>query len=124
VAGVKTQARLERDGLIRPGRTRSSAIRSSTPPTPSATAPGGRSPTGGRWSSTTRTFRSDVSSWEPFGLELLRQFAGQSELNLVFAPHIRLFEGRRRRTDALRELAGSRRARTSTSTWAGRGPWT
>jgi hypothetical protein len=105
VAGLKTRSRLERDGLIRPGANEiigypkfeaADAIRDRT------------------WRPFADHrpvvlynphFRDDVSSWAQFGPRLLEQFARQSELNLVFAPHIRLFEGRRRQAATRRALA-------------------
>lgn len=38
-------------------------------------------------------FDADLSSWPPFGMEILRAFAAQDRFNLIFAPHVRLFEG-------------------------------
>jgi hypothetical protein len=39
-------------------------------------------------------FSGGLSSWPRWGAEVLARFADQSEYNLVFAPHLRLFEGR------------------------------
>jgi hypothetical protein len=39
-------------------------------------------------------FSGSLSSWPRWGAEVLARFADQSDYNLVFAPHIRLFEGR------------------------------
>lgn len=37
-------------------------------------------------------FDVTISSWPAWGLKVLEHFAGQDDLNLIFAPHIRLFE--------------------------------
>lgn len=37
-------------------------------------------------------FDPELSSWPRFGLDILRAFAGQDRFNLIFAPHMRLFE--------------------------------
>ena len=39
-------------------------------------------------------FDPRLSSWPRWGLEILRTFSRQSHFNLIFAPHMRLFEGR------------------------------
>jgi len=39
-------------------------------------------------------FSPKVSSWPLWGLEVLRAFAGQQRYNLIFAPHLRLFDSR------------------------------
>ena len=36
-------------------------------------------------------FSKDLSSWEEFGLELLEAFSKRPDINVIFAPHIRLF---------------------------------
>lgn len=36
-------------------------------------------------------FASSLSSWPEFGLELLNAFAKRTDMNFIFAPHIRLF---------------------------------
>ena len=38
---------------------------------------------------------SQLGSWDVIGLEVLRSFAAQDEFNLIFAPHIRLFDDRK-----------------------------
>ena len=38
-------------------------------------------------------FDPSISSWPRWGLEVLQQFADQDRFNLIFAPHIRLFDG-------------------------------
>ncbi|GBQ26491.1 sensor domain-containing protein [Gluconacetobacter azotocaptans] len=40
-------------------------------------------------------FSRKLSSWHRFGLKVLDYFATQDQYNLVFAPHYRLFDGRR-----------------------------
>ncbi len=37
-------------------------------------------------------FAPDLSSWEPFGRELLETFSKRTDMNVIFAPHIRLFQ--------------------------------
>jgi hypothetical protein len=39
-------------------------------------------------------FVARLSSWPRWGADVLSQFADQTDYNLVFAPHLRLFEGR------------------------------
>lgn len=39
-------------------------------------------------------FDARLSSWPRWGAEILASFAAQSDFNLIFAPHLRLFEGR------------------------------
>ena len=39
-------------------------------------------------------FSAAISSWPSWGPRILASFAAQDEYNLVFAPHLRLFEGR------------------------------
>ncbi len=39
-------------------------------------------------------FNPQQSSWEPLGRQVLEFFAHNDQYNLVFAPHVRLFEGR------------------------------
>lgn len=38
-------------------------------------------------------FDAKLSSWPAWGAQILATFAGQDRYNLIFAPHIRLFEG-------------------------------
>ena len=38
-------------------------------------------------------FHPDLSSWRRFGARVLEQFAASPDYNLIFAPHVRLFEG-------------------------------
>lgn len=38
-------------------------------------------------------FDPRISSWPAWGMQILEQFAAQDRYNLVFAPHIRLFDG-------------------------------
>ena len=42
-------------------------------------------------------FRRKLGSWDAFGEAVLDQFADSGEYNLIFAPHLRLFEGASRR---------------------------
>lgn len=37
-------------------------------------------------------FDADLSSWPRFGTDILHAFAAQDRFNLIFAPHVRLFE--------------------------------
>jgi CDP-glycerol glycerophosphotransferase (TagB/SpsB family) len=37
---------------------------------------------------------SDLGSWERFGPEVLKAFAGQDRYNLIVAPHVRLLDGK------------------------------
>jgi len=45
-------------------------------------------------------FHRKLSSWPRFGFEVLEQFAASRAYNLVFAPHVRLFDGAPRRVRA------------------------
>lgn len=36
-------------------------------------------------------FASKLSSWDEFGIDLLKAFAARKDMNFIFAPHIRLF---------------------------------
>ena len=36
-------------------------------------------------------FCRDLSSWEPFGQQLLESFSRTADFNFIFAPHMRLF---------------------------------
>jgi hypothetical protein len=38
-------------------------------------------------------FQAGLSSWPDAGLDVLRQFAASKDYNLIFAPHLRLFDG-------------------------------
>ncbi len=38
-------------------------------------------------------FEPTLSSWENFGLDLLKGFSKQRNMNFIFAPHVRLFSG-------------------------------
>ena len=38
-------------------------------------------------------FKARISSWPTQGLKVLEAFAADSRYNLIFAPHIRLFDG-------------------------------
>jgi hypothetical protein len=40
-------------------------------------------------------FHRELSSWRRFGMDVLKQFAGSTDYNLIFAPHVRLFDGAR-----------------------------
>ncbi|WP_375427563.1 CDP-glycerol glycerophosphotransferase family protein [uncultured Sphingomonas sp.] len=42
-----------------------------------------------------------LSSWERWGASILRQFAADRRYNLIFAPHVKLFEGKRRPAEKL-----------------------
>jgi len=108
VAGGKTRARLERDGLIRPD---ASAIVGY----PKFEAADAMRDSAWRPFANDRPvvlynphFREDVSSWPTLGPVMLEQFAAQRELKLIFAPHVRLFDDRRRRAEGLRRLAAFR----------------
>lgn len=48
-------------------------------------------------------FSSRLSSWERFGNRILAFFAQQDRYNLIFAPHIRLFDRNREAGEALRQ---------------------
>jgi hypothetical protein len=50
-------------------------------------------------------FSKRLSSWPAMGLDVIRQFAADDRFNLVVAPHIRLYDNRRRRAAMERELA-------------------
>lgn len=50
-------------------------------------------------------FSERLSSWPGMGMDILRQFAADDRFNLIFAPHIRLFDNRRKRAAAERRLA-------------------
>ncbi len=44
---------------------------------------------------------ASLSSWGTMGPPVLRQFAADPRYNLIFAPHVKLFDGRKRAADAL-----------------------
>ncbi|MGC4251921.1 MAG: hypothetical protein QM605_10805 [Sphingobium sp.] len=51
-------------------------------------------------------FRRSLSSWDRFGRDVIRWFAGQDRYNLVVAPHVRLFaDARQSEIDAVMRLA-------------------
>lgn len=50
-------------------------------------------------------FSKRLSSWPTMGLDVIRQFANDDRFNLIVAPHIRLYDNRRRRAAMERELA-------------------
>ncbi|MEE4452741.1 glycosyl transferase [Novosphingobium resinovorum] len=50
-------------------------------------------------------FSRKLSSWGEMGLDVIRQFARDDRFNLIVAPHIRMYDDRRRRERAERELA-------------------
>ncbi|BAV64494.1 hypothetical protein [Sphingobium cloacae] len=51
-------------------------------------------------------FRRSLSSWDRFGRDIIRWFAGQDRYNLVVAPHVRLFaDARQEEVDAVSQLA-------------------
>jgi hypothetical protein len=50
-------------------------------------------------------FSKRLSSWLGMGLDVIRQFAADDRFNLIVAPHIRLYDNRRRRAAMERELA-------------------
>jgi hypothetical protein len=51
-------------------------------------------------------FKSDLSSWPQEGLRVLEQFAGDDRYNLIFAPHVRLFDGEHPDRERLAAFAG------------------
>ncbi len=50
-------------------------------------------------------FKHGIGSWPDQGLKVLEAFAGDSRFNLIFAPHIRLFDGDPRARAALAPFA-------------------
>ncbi|AXB76028.1 glycosyl transferase [Novosphingobium sp. P6W] len=50
-------------------------------------------------------FSKRLSSWPEMGLDVIRQFARDDRFNLIVAPHIRLYDNRRRRARVERQLA-------------------
>ncbi|WP_235037764.1 MULTISPECIES: CDP-glycerol glycerophosphotransferase family protein [unclassified Novosphingobium] len=50
-------------------------------------------------------FSKRLSSWREMGLDVIRQFARDDRFNLIVAPHIRLYDNRRRRARMERQLA-------------------
>jgi hypothetical protein len=50
-------------------------------------------------------FHRTLGSWRRWGVDILEAFADQDEFNLIFAPHLRLFAGRRVPA-AIRRLTG------------------
>jgi glycosyltransferase involved in cell wall biosynthesis len=50
-------------------------------------------------------FSDKLSSWPSMGLDIIRQFARDDRFNLIVAPHIRLYDNRRRRARMERQLA-------------------
>ncbi|MBF7010695.1 glycosyl transferase [Novosphingobium sp. HR1a] len=50
-------------------------------------------------------FSPKLSSWPGMGLDVVRQFAEDGRFNLIVAPHIRMYDGRRRRERMERRLA-------------------
>lgn len=51
-------------------------------------------------------FSRSLSSWPRFGLEVLNHFSKQDRYNLVFAPHYRLFDTRRKEIEQLQRAYG------------------
>ncbi len=47
---------------------------------------------------------AELSSWHTMGEAIIRQFAEDARYNLIVAPHIKMFDGKRRRAEALRRL--------------------
>lgn len=89
LAGPKQEARMLREGLIRPGhyrivgypkfeatRANRDALRLFDRLRPTVLY--------------NPHFDAELGSWSRFGLEVLRAFAGQSRFNLIVAPHLRL----------------------------------
>ena len=90
VAGPKIEERLLSSGLIRPGHYCTGVY---------AKFDWARGRPPRRWFDNDRPtvlynphFDAKLSSWPSFGLSVLEQFAGSSRYNLIFAPHIRLFD--------------------------------
>lgn len=50
-------------------------------------------------------FSAKLSSWPTMGEDIIRQFAADDRFNLIVAPHIRLFDNRRKRAAMERRLA-------------------
>lgn len=50
--------------------------------------------------------RASTSSWPAIGRAVLDHFAGQSDYNLIFAPHVRLFDRPERRDQGFERYAG------------------
>jgi len=50
--------------------------------------------------------RSGTSSWGPMGPAVLDHFAGRDDVNLIFAPHVRLFDPPARHASAFRRWGG------------------
>lgn len=95
LAGAKQEARMLREGLIRPGHYRivgypkfeaAAAAREPTPqlfPEPRPTV------------LYNPHFHADLGSWDRLGHAVLDAFARQRRYNLIFAPHLRLAQRRR-----------------------------
>ncbi|MYL98518.1 glycosyl transferase [Novosphingobium sp. FGD1] len=50
-------------------------------------------------------FSKRLSSWPSMGIDIIRQFAQDDRFNLIVAPHVRLFDNRRKRAAMERRLA-------------------
>lgn len=96
MAGDKHRDRLSRDGLIRDGAhavvgypkfEAADAIRD----------PDWNPFRNGRPTVLYNPHFSSLGSWEKFGLPLLRAFAEQDRYNLIVAPHVRMFDGKKKR---------------------------
>lgn len=91
LAGPKIEERLLSAGLIRPGRYASGVYAKFDWARPNATAR--------RWFDNDRPtvlynphFDATLSSWPSLGMSVLEQFAAEPRYNLIFAPHVRLFD--------------------------------
>jgi hypothetical protein len=91
LAGPKIEERLLSGGLIRPGHY-TSGVYAKFDWTRARASPH-------RWFDNDRPtvlysphFNRRLSSWPSFGMSVLEQFAGDPRYNLIFAPHVRLFD--------------------------------
>lgn len=92
VAGKRVESRLLKDGLIEPGRYTTGVYAKFDWLQPQAR----QQP---RLFDNSRPtvlynphFSASLSSWQPLGMKVLEQFANSDRYNLIFAPHIRLFD--------------------------------
>lgn len=107
MAGEKHRERLEREGLIRPGAFAVVGY----PKFDAADAV--RDPCWTPFADDKpivlyNPHFSSLGSWERFGLEVICRFATQTRYNLLFAPHVRLFDRKSSRSAVLAALADYR----------------
>lgn len=106
MAGAKQEARMLRDGLVRPGACRIVGYPKFEAAEASRAQAGPLFPTVRPTVLYNPHFDAELGSWDRFGAQVLAAFAAQDRYNLIFAPHVRLGQRVKRLAELVAPYAG------------------